>query len=323
MNFYASHEYLESIAEVCFKRRRWTIEDVRIGDKVLRLLVIDNNRLITNGLFLDYHIPLHDSEIRTAVSRSGHAKQVAHRVIELSERKDGAFKGFDLAPFVDWSKFPTYDDYKAFILGRNRGLVRERERRRRRLAENFGEPVFRMNDDQDDVPQLAQQWKSRQLLGSGLKNWIIDPQVTDFFNVLRRKGLLTSSTLRISGRLAAVWIGFVYEGCWSGWIFTHDPELSKYSVGHHLVSAMLEESYTLKHREFDFSSGGEDYKMIYATHGRLLGAIGRPPLSERLITGAKEKVKERNPKLFQIAQDLKKEMNRKKGLYSFWPLKYG
>ena len=323
MNFYASHEYLESIAEVCFKRRRWTIEDVRIDDQVLRLLVIDNNRLVTNGLFLDYHIPLNDSEIRTVVSRSGYAKSVAHRIIEVSEWKDGAFKGFDLAPFVDWSRFSTYDDYKAFILGRNRGLVRERERRRRRFTETFGEPVFRMDDDQDDVLQLSRQWKSRQLLATGLKNWIIDPQVTEFLTVLRRKGLLTSSTLRISGRLAAVWIGFVYEGCWSGWILTHDPELGKYSVGHHLVSAMIEESHKLKHREFDFSSGAEDYKMIYATHARLLGAVGRPPLSERLIARAKEKVKERNPKLFQMAQDLKKEVNRKKGRHAFWPLKYG
>jgi len=323
MNFYASHEYLESIAEVCFKRRRWTIEDVRIDDQVFRLLVIDNNRLVTNGLFLDYHIPLNDSEIRTVVSRSGHAKSVAHRIIEASEWKDGAFKGFDLAPFVDWSRFSTYDDYKAFILGRNRGLVRERERRRRRFTETFGEPVFRMDDDQDDVLQLSRQWKSRQLLATGLKNWIIAPQVTEFLTVLRRKGLLTSSTLRISGRLAAVWIGFVYEGCWSGWIFTHDPELGKYSVGHHLVSAMIEESHKLKHREFDFSSGAEDYKMIYATHARLLGAVGRPPLSERLIARAKEKVKERNPKLFQMAQDLKKEVNRKKGRHTFWPLKYG
>jgi hypothetical protein len=323
MNFYASHEYLESIAEVCFKRRRWTIEDVRIDDQVLRLLVIDNNRLVTNGLFLDYHIPLDDSEARTVVSRSGYAKSVAHRIIEVSEWKDGAFKGFDLAPFVDWSRFSTYDDYKAFILGRNRGLVRERERRRRRFTETFGEPVFRMDDDQDDVLQLSRQWKSRQLLATGLKNWIIDPQVTEFLAVLRRKGLLTSSTLRISGRLAAVWIGFVYEGCWSGWIFTHDPELGKYSVGHHLVSAMIEESHKLQHREFDFSSGAEDYKMIYATHARLLGAVGRPTLSERLIARAKEKVKERNPKLFQMAQDLKKEVNRKKGRHAFWPLKYG
>ena len=323
MNFYASHEYLESIAEVCFKRRRWTIEDVRIDDQVLRFLVIDNNRLVTNGLFLDYHIPLNEFEIRTVVPRSGYAKSVARRIIEVSEWKDGAFKGFDLAPFVDWSRFSTYDDYKAFILGRNRGLVRERERRRRRFTETFGEPVFRMDDDQDDVLQLSRQWKSRQLLATGLKNWIIDPQVTEFLTVLRRKGLLTSSTLRISGRLAAVWIGFVYEGCWSGWIFTHDPELGKYSVGHHLVSAMIEESHKLKHREFDFSSGAEDYKMIYATHARLLGAVGRPPLSERLIARAKEKVKERNPKLFQMAQDLKKEVNRKKGRHAFWPLKYG
>ena len=322
MNFYASHEYLESVAEVFFKNQRWTIEDVRIDDRVFRLLVIDNKRPVTSGLFLDYHVPLHDSEISSPRHRIGYARSVACSVVELSEWKAGDVKSPDLAPYVDWSRFPTYDDYKKFNLSRNRGLVRERERRGRRLAETFGEPVFRMHDDRDDVLPLAQQWKSRQLLGSGMENWIIDPKVIEFLDVLRRKGLLICSTLRVSGRLAAVWIGFIYEGCWSGWIFTHDPQLGKYSAGHHLVSAMLQESHKLKHREFDFSAGAEDYKMIYATHLRLLGPVGRPPLSQRFFVRAKEEVKERIPRVFQIAQDLKKEINTK-GLYSFWPLKLG
>ncbi len=310
MNFYASPEYLESVAEVCCKGKPWRIDDVRIDGRVLRLLVIGKKRLLTNVRFLDYHVPLQDSEIHSAVPGTAYAKSVALGVMKLSECKAGAAKGLELAPYVDWSRFPTYNDYKAFILSRNRGLVRERERRGRRLAETFGESVFRMHDELDNVLPLAQQWKGRQLLETGSENWIIDPQVTEFLNVLRRKGLLVCSTLRVSARVAAVWIGFIYQGCWSGWIFTHDPQLAKYSVGHHLVNAMLEESYKLKHREFDFSEGAEDYKMIYATHVRLLGPIGGRPLGQRLKLRAKEVVKQSVPKLLQLAQYLKKEINK-------------
>lgn len=324
MNFYASTEYLESVAEVCFKSKSWAIEDVRIGDEVLRLLVTGGKKPVTKGIFLDYHVPLQPSEIKSPARKGQYATSVARSVIALPDLKErNGFKGLELAPYVDWSLFPTYDDYKAFVLGRNRGLVRERERRGRRLAEAFGEPVFRMHDDRDDVLPLAQEWKSRQLARSGIRNWIADPQVVELLNVLHRKGLLVSSTLRVSERLAAVWIGFIYDGCWSGWIFTHDPELSKYSAGHHLVSAMLEQSYKLNHREFDFSSGDEDYKMIYATHARLLGDIGRAPVTKQLFVRAKEQVKERIPRLFQFAQDLKRELNSRKANSSFWPIKIG
>jgi hypothetical protein len=309
MNFYASPEFLESVAEVSCRGKRWSIQDVQIDGRVLRLLVIGNKRLATNVRFLDYHVPVHDSEIKSAVSRMGHAKLVTLGVMELSDCKAAAAKDLELAPYIDWSRFPTYEDYKAFVLGRSRGLVRERERRGRRLAEMFGEPVFRMHDEQDDILPLVQEWKGRQLVATGSENWIIDPEVIEFLNVLRRKDLLVCSTLRVSGRLAAVWIGFIYEGCWSGWIFTRDPQLDKYSPGHHLVSAMLEQSYKLKHREFDFSVGAEDYKMMYATHVRILGPVGRPALGQRMRSWAKEEVKRQVPNLFRMVQGLKKQMH--------------
>ena len=321
MNFYASPEYLESVAEVCYKNQPCAIEDVRIGDQTLRLLVVNKKRPVTKSIFLDYHLPLKDSEITSPVRKANYATSIALSSKPLNELKDQQLKDAELAPYVNWSLFPTYDDYKAFILSRNRGLVRERERRGRRLAEAFGEPVFKMHDDGDDVFRLAQEWKALQLSRSGIKNWIADPQVIELLNVLRRKGLLVCSTLRVSGRLAAVWIGFIYDGCWSGWIFTHDPQLSKYSAGHHLVNAMLEKSHALKHREFDFSSGDEDYKMIYATHARVLGDAGKMPLSQRLLVRMKQEAKDRIPSLVQRIRDYKKERNSKRGLNGLQPLK--
>jgi CelD/BcsL family acetyltransferase involved in cellulose biosynthesis len=54
---------------------------------------------------------------------------------------------------------------------------------------------------------------------------------------------------------------------------------------------MLEESHRLGHTQFDFSIGGEEYKWVYATHARLLGPLGRPPLKTRVLAAAKQQAK--------------------------------
>ena len=286
MNFYASQEYLNAIAQTYFNGTETSIQDVRIGEEVLRLLVAGNKHVITDAPFLDYHQPLQEPEIRTVMHETGYAKLVVRRVIDIQEWDPSAFEGYELAPFVDWSMFASYSDYRTYILQRNKGLIRERERRGRRLAEAFGGLTFKMDDEGKDVLETARLWKTRQLRGGGLNDWFANGKTAAFLDLLRHRGLLTASTLRASGRLLAVWVGFVHDRVWSGWIFTYDPDLAKYSAGHQLLNYMLEESFRLKHREFDFSIGSEDYKMIYATHGRLLGPIGRLPLTERLVDRA-------------------------------------
>lgn len=306
MNFYASRDYLDAVAAVYFRGQRTAVEDVRIGNDVLRLLVVDNKHIITKHQFLDFHEPLLDSEAPAPIRDGRYAQSVVRRIIERADWNPGAFRGFELAPYVDWSKFPSYDDYKTHLLKHHKSLVRDRERRGRSLAAAQGELVFSMDDHQDDVFEFAQRWKGRQLRESGLADYFASPRTIEFLDALRQRGVLVSSTLRASGRLLSVWIGFVHDGSWSGWIFCYDPSFRKYSVGHQLLNFMLEQSHRLGHREFDFSIGGEDYKMIYATHGRLLGSIGRAPLRQRLITYAKDELKERTPKLFEAARILKK-----------------
>ncbi|NNK91472.1 MAG: GNAT family N-acetyltransferase, partial [Acidimicrobiia bacterium] len=121
-----------------------------------------------------------------------------------------------------------------------------------------------------------------------------------------------SSTLRADGRLISVWLGFVHDDVWSGWIFAYDPDpaIRKYSAGKQLLHSMLEESHRLGHREFDFSIGDEDYKWFFATHARVLGPVGQPPISERVRTSAREakrftkQVLARHPKLLDGAASL-------------------
>lgn len=304
MNFYASREYLEVVADVYFKGRRTHVEDVAIDGSVLRLLVVDE-RPITSHLFLDYHEPLRGSEMGSHPRGGGYAEAVVRDVIDIDAWSPAAFPGLDIAPYVEWSRFPTYADYLAFVLGREKGLVRERERRRRRLTEKHGALAFAMDDDRDDVSPFAREWKGRQLRETGYPDYFADERTIEYLARLREKGLLTTSTLRAEGRLLSVWVGFVYDGVWSGWVFTYDPEFRKYSVGHQLVCAMLECSHALGHRQFDFSVGAEDYKMMYATHGRVLGPLGRPPLAQRVLRFGKGLARERLPRVFEAARSLK------------------
>lgn len=305
MNFYASREFLDVLAEVYFAGREARAADVRVGDEVLRLLEVDRKRLFTNAVFLDYHEPLRRDEICAPTREHDFVECVSRAVVEIGPDGFGDQRGHQLAPFVDWSLFPTFDDYQAFLMTRHRRLVRERERRGRRLTDKVGELEFRMNDPQDDVLELARRWKSCQLRETGLRDIFSDPKTNEYLALIRQRGLMTASTLRASGRLLAVWIGFIYDGTWSGWIFAYDRELAKYSPGHQLLSAMLEESHRLGHRAFDFSTGAEDYKMLYASHSRLLGPLGRPPVRRRVVACAKEQAKRHAPQLVASARAVK------------------
>lgn len=303
-NFYASRGFLDAAAAVWFEHRETSIEDVAIGEDVLRLLVVDG-RPVTHLQFLDYHQPLAPEEVQRPVRQGRYARNVVSDVTGLSDWFAAPLPEHELAPFVDWSAFASFEEYREHLLAGHRGFIRDRERRGRSLAKTYGPLVFTRDDTAPDVLDLARQWKSAQLCATGQPDYFAAPQSTAFLLALRERGLLVSSTLRAGGRLVSVWIGFIHQGCWSGWIFTHDPELRKFAAGHQLVAAMLEESFRLGHREFDFSEGGEDYKMIYATHGRILGEIGTPPLTRSAVLLAKRALSV-NPKLLAAVKNAKR-----------------
>lgn len=296
MNFYASREYLEAAASVYFAGRDTAIEDVRIGGDVLRLLVVDAKRIVTELQFLDVHQPLTEAEMHGPTRLGRYARHVVRGTMRLEDIPPDR----ELAPYVDWSQFGSFSEYEERLLQRHRGLIRDRERRGRSLAAAHGEPVFAMDDRENDVFALARQWKGRQLRDSGHRDWMSDPQTQAFLRTLRDRELLTSSTLRVGGRLVSVWIGFVYRRTWSGWIFTYDPEFRKYSAGHQLLSRMLEESHRQGHVTFDFSDGRQDYKLMYSTHARLLGDIGKPPLARSLSAFAKRALGKHGPALLGL-----------------------
>lgn len=301
MNFYASHGFLDAAAAVYFKDRDTGIENVRIGEDVLRLLVVDGKKIVTRLLFLDYHQPLADHEIGGPVREGRYAQLVSRSVIDAADWDAAKFPSRDLAPFIDWTYFSSYEAFYDQLLARHHGLVRDRERRGRALVAKHGELTFHFDDRRDDVLELAQRWKGDQLREMGYPDIFDKPQTMEFLKLLRDQGQLVSTTLRAGGRLASTWLGFVHEGTWSGWIFAYDPDLRKFSAGHQLLMRMLKESFRLGHREFDFSIGSPEYKMFYATHGRLLSAIGTPSLRRATELFTRKLLMQHAPGVFTTA----------------------
>lgn len=280
MNFFGSDEFLDVAARVYFPHRRTSVELVRVNDVVLRLLVVEERRPVARLPFLDYHEPFDAPADVACTHRLAYIENVVHEIVD---RDDWSVmprtRGVEPAPFVDWGRFATYDDYMELLRRRSNRFVNDSERRRRRLAEHLGELTFEMNDRRADVVPEALRWKSAQYRETGERDLFSTASNVEFFEVLREHGLLTTSTLRADSRLLAVWLGFVHDRRWSGWIFTHDrnPELQKYSIGRQLLMSMLRESHAQGHLEFDFSIGDEQYKWFFATHTRVLRSVGRRP----------------------------------------------
>jgi len=158
MNFYASRAFLDAAAAVHCKGQQTAIEDVAIGSEVLRLLIA-NGRPMTKLQFLDVHQPLQAHEISNPSRKVRFARHVVRGVVPCDDGMPSTGPNHDLAPFVDWSGFASFEAYKQWLLKRHKGLVKDRERRGRSLAANHGALTFTVDDTADDVLPLAQRWK--------------------------------------------------------------------------------------------------------------------------------------------------------------------
>ena len=306
MNFFASNEFLGVLADTYFPGRYARIANVAIDGEVLRLLVVDDRRLVTDVPFLDYHVPLAGGDIGIVEHWDRYVPWVMRRAI-ASEDRHGVAPGLLLSPYIDWSMFASYADYDKFIRSRHAASLGKLRRLRRRLEERHGPLEFCADDRRRDVLAFAMKW-SQQFRATGIPGLFADPNHVRFFDNLLERNLLVTSSLRVGGRLLSVWLGFVHDQVRSGWIFTydHDPAVGRYSIGHQLLQSMLKHSFASGHREFDHSVGAHEYKWMYATHARVLGPLGHRRRSAReLARNALEFVR-----LLESARSLKRAVRR-------------
>lgn len=275
MNFFSTDPFLDALGEARFHGRRREPVHVAVEGRVYRVLSVDG-RPVVSVPFLDLLEP--EDDAAPASARPIGWLPVALRGVVTVDgwRAEGAPPECEPCPYLAWSAYPSWEAASA-------ALPRQADTRRkqRKLEAEIG-PVRYVEDDADAAAlRLCLEWKSHQYRATGHRDQFADPRNVRLFEGLRDRGALVLSSLYAGERLVAVHVGVRHDGRFMSWIPAYDPELQKYSPGRILQHAMMEDSYRRGDTEFDFLIGDEPYKYEYATHVRVAGPVGTPPLKLR------------------------------------------
>ena len=325
MNFFSSDEYLDTLAAVWFPGRRCHAGAYAAGGRLFRLLGIEGlGPVATDGPrpdsynFLDFFEPLErapepSGEVPAArwIPRAALGQDAVTSVAPAPPALDGT-----PAPYVDWSHFPRWSSFEAHVAARRASLHVDSRRKRRRFEERFGPLRFCWDDRRPSVFDTALAWKSAQYARTKLRDGFAIPQNVGMFRELWRRGLVIVSSLSAGERLVAVHLGALWRRRFSSWIPAYDRETTVLSPGRLLLEHLLVESHGRGDAEFDFLLGDEPYKYHYATHRRVVGSLGTPPLPVSLRKAVRSSVKRalsRYPALLRKARALEYELTRSRG----------
>lgn len=276
MGFFSSEAFLESAAEAFHDGEKARIGVADVRGTSIRTLLFGGGRALVDCPFLDYFEPV---ECRSG-EKIPYAPRTVRGVCEIDAWKPDE-NAPHVAPFVDWSRFASFDDYVAYAQARFGASFRFAERKRRKLEREIG-PVELVEDDRDPaVLPLAFEWKGAQYARTELVDAFASARTRALFDGLARRGALRASTLRAGGRIVALHLGALHQGRFLYWVPAHEHALSSYSPGTVLLAELLRASFAAGHRWFDFLLGDESYKLTYATHAYRVGPVGVPALLDR------------------------------------------
>jgi CelD/BcsL family acetyltransferase involved in cellulose biosynthesis len=314
MNFFSSDEYLDALARVWFPGRRCEVGLYAVEGRLFRLLGVEGlGPVVTDGPrphsynFLDFFDPLGSAERSTSVRPVRWLPRAALRVDDLTGSPHPPASDGEPAPYVDWSRFPGWSAFEAHVAARRATLRADSRRKRRRLEERFGPLRFRWDDRRPAVLDTALAWKSAQYARTGVRDGTAIPQNVAMLRELSRSGLLIASSLIAGERLIAVHLGVHWRRRFFSWVPAYDREVLVLSPGRLLLEHLLVESHARDDAEFDFLLGDEPYKYYYATHHRLVGPLGTPPLAVTVRKAMRSSVKRalgRYPALLEKARAL-------------------
>jgi CelD/BcsL family acetyltransferase involved in cellulose biosynthesis len=312
MNFFSSDAFLESLIEAHFSGRRCEVRDHRVGDAVYRLLCVDGQPIV-DWPFLDFFEPRGQAETAPRSTKPlDYLPRAAVGMVPVEGAPPILGEGQQVAPLVDWRQLTTWSDFEKHVAEHRSRLFSDSAKRERKLSAAVGPVSFTFHEPSDEVFARCVEWKSAQYLATGgtdgffLKN-------LPLFQALRRREVLVMSALRAGGRIAAVaWSG-LSPGRLLNWVPAYDPALAAFSPGRLLLHALLAHTQRNGFQEFDLLLGNEDYKWYYATHSRIVGPVGQPPLRMRLEKELKRQVKHvlgRYPRALEAARRLKRRLGR-------------
>jgi hypothetical protein len=306
MNIFTTTTFLETAGALFFPRRARSIEVCRLEGRRIPLLVLDGKEVVGRMPFYDFPQPLDDA--RGAVDREiSWLPRTVVRTTPIAQRTSPEPQGFHPSPYVDWSLEPSW----VSLEGRRAPRSSDSGRKRRRLEKELGPLRFELDDPSPQVFEACVAWKSAQYVATGLRDMFADPRNVALFRRLRERGVLLVSSLRAGDTLLAAHFGSSHAGRTTWWVPAYDPAWSKFSPGRLLLEDLLKASSARGDREFDFLIGDEDYKFAYATHNRVIGPVGTPPLTELVATRARQRAKavlERYPRALEFARTVRERL---------------
>lgn len=284
MNLFTSDDFLNAIADIYFPGKNHQIKLFKVDGKFFRLLVIDSKQIITRFPFLDYHeaITAKNKIKAEKLSFLPQAVLAINRyddILKLPVNNDPAI---EYAPFIELSNFKNGEGFLGFLDSRDHDLIANTNRRIRKLTREVGQVNYEFKSQDKSTIDKCIDWKSLHYDKFGSTDLFFDRRHSKFFKLLQDKGILVVSTLSASDRLIAVNIGARYDNNYYGSICAYDRNFSQYAPGRLLLHFLIAECIKRKFKQFDFLVGDEGYKWKYITHYRVIGMIGKPPISHKI-----------------------------------------
>lgn len=312
MNFFASEAFLSSLAHACAPDRPFRVGLHRTQGRLFRLVSVDGGAPITQWPFFDSVAAVEETP-SGPVGELRYLPMVAQDATEITEVPESVQEGPESfpAPYIDWTRFPTWKAFEAHFAARRSSLPRDSRQKRRNLEREVGTLTFIAHDPRPEVFDQCLAWKSAQYVRTGLTDLFRDSRNVELFRTLTARGALLISSLSAGPTLLAVHFGgLADEGLYS-WVAAYDPAFGRYSPGRLLLEDILRHCQERGHREFDFGIGHSSYKWHYASHSRTLGPLGRPPMSLVVRRSAKAAAKSlllRWPSLYARVQRMRQNL---------------
>jgi hypothetical protein len=287
-NVFSTPEYLSCVAEAFFAGRRYDIADFVVCGQTFRLLRLPGRRLrrptvVSWVPFLDFLEPAAGS-VGTKKDAPKYLPSVSHGRVTIGEWQamcEQKNHGMKISPLIDYTAFPSWEAFVAHSRSSTHpGFRSQRARLQRKLDKEHGVELRWHDEDPLALVKLIE-WKGAQYRSEGYVDCFQSPRLRRLFDLLRERGRLIITTMRVGGKIVSGHAGMEHDGRFYYWLPAYDKAWAKEGVGSMMIEWMMQQAYERGHKEFDFLLGDEEYKLGYATHARIVGPLGTPPLVDR------------------------------------------
>lgn len=286
MNIFSEDNFLEAFGKAYYPAQKVTPQLFELEGQVWRLPLLNFSKPIHKATFIDFFEPLNYPLPGTyrPIAKVSYLPRISQNMVSCHEwDTQNLHEKFGASPTILWDNFETWDAFVHHVRDKRSNLFSDSRRKQRKLEKELGALQFIFDDRRPEVLDTCFRWKSEQWQGQGFPDPFANSAHVLLFQELAARKMLLVSSLGSPDLPVAIHVGMLHQGRLYWWVPAYNSAYSRYSPGRLLLHAMLEKSYQLQHKEFDFLRGGEEYKWYYATHVRLIQDIGQRPLSKQLV----------------------------------------